>query len=216
MDIAAFSIRNRLIMRIVIVLSLFAGWMAYQSMPRFEDPEFTIRTARIFTFYPGGSPQEVAREVSSPLEEKLQDMQEVEEIRSMSTAGRSEITVDIKYSASPDKAALQGVWTKLRNKVRDAGRELPPGAQPSVVFDEFGDVFGIYYVLTGKGYSMPELRHYAKELRSRCWPSMAWARSILMASRTKSSMSKYRARRRQPWAPQPARFFSNWPRKTRS
>ena len=67
MDIAAFSIRNRLIMWIVIALSLFAGWTAYQQMPRFEDPEFTIRTAKIFTFYPGGTPEEVAREVSAPL-----------------------------------------------------------------------------------------------------------------------------------------------------
>jgi len=165
MDIAAFSIRNRLIMWIVIVLSLFAGWTAYQQMPRFEDPEFTIRTAKIFTFYPGGTPEEVAREVSAPLEEALQDMQEVEEIQSVSSAGSSEITVDINYSDSPDKDALQGVWNKLRNKVRDTASEMPPGAQPSVVFDEFGDVFGIYYVLTGKGYSMPELRHYAKLLR---------------------------------------------------
>ena len=165
MDIAAFSIRNRLIMWIVIALSLFAGWTAYQSMPRFEDPEFTIRTAQIFTQYPGGSPEEVAREVSAPLEEALQDMQEVEEIRSVSSAGRSEISVDIKYASSPSKEALQSVWNKLRNKVRDAASEMPPGASQSLVFDEFGDVFGIYYVLTGKGYSMPELRHYAKDLR---------------------------------------------------
>ncbi len=165
MDIAAFSVRNRLIMWIVIVLSLFAGWTAYREMPRFEDPEFTIRTAQIFTRYPGGSPEEVAREVSAPLEEALQDMQEVEEIRSVSSAGRSEISVDIKYAASPSKEALQGVWNRLRNKVRDAAAELPPGSKQSVVFDEFGDVFGIYYTLTGEGYSMPELRRYAKALR---------------------------------------------------
>lgn len=165
MDIAAFSIRNRLIMWIAIALSLLAGWTAYQSMPRFEDPEFTIRTAQIFTQYPGGSPEEVAREVSAPLEEALQDMQEVDEIRSVSSAGRSEISVDIKYAASPNKDALQGVWNKLRNKVRDAAGAMPPGASQSVVFDEFGDVFGLYYVLTGEGYSMPELRRYAKTLR---------------------------------------------------
>ncbi len=165
MDIAAFSIRNRLIMWIVIVLSLLAGWTAYQNMPRFEDPEFTIRTAQVFTGYPGGSPEEVAREVSAPLEEALQDMAEVDEIRSVSSAGFSEISVDIKYADSPNKDALQGIWNKLRNKVRDAAAEMPPGATPSQVFDEFGDVFGIYYVLTGDGYTMPELRRYAKALR---------------------------------------------------
>ncbi|MDJ0979122.1 MAG: efflux RND transporter permease subunit [Erythrobacter sp.] len=165
MDIAAFSIRNRLIMWIVIILSLGAGWTAYQNMPRFEDPEFTIRTAQIFTAYPGGSPEEVAREVSAPLEEALQDMAEVDEIRSVSSAGFSEISVDIKYADSPTKDSLQGIWNKLRNKVRDAVADLPPGASSSQVFDEFGDVFGIYYVLTGDGFTMPELRRYAKQLR---------------------------------------------------
>lgn len=165
MDIAAFSIRNRLIMWIVIALSLLAGWTAYQNMPRFEDPEFTIRTAQIFTPYPGGSPENVAREVSAPLEEALQDMAEVDEVRSVSSAGFSEISVDIKFSESPDKAALQNIWNKLRNKVRDAAGDLPPGAGPSMVFDDFGDVFGIYYVLTGDGFTMPELRNYAKALR---------------------------------------------------
>ena len=165
MDFAAYSIRNRLVMWLVIILSLFAGWFAYQNMPRFEDPEFTIRTAQIFTPYPGGSPEEVAREVSAPLEEALQDMAEVDEIRSVSSAGFSEISVDIKFEFSPTKDELQIIWTKLRNKVADTASDLPPGAGTSRVFDEFGDVFGIYYVLTGDGYSMTELRSYAKSLR---------------------------------------------------
>lgn len=165
MDIAAYAIRNRLVMWLVILLSLLAGWIAYGNMPRFEDPEFTIRTAQIFTPYPGGSPEEVAREVSAPLEEALQDMAEVDEIRSVSSAGFSEISVDINFADSPNKESLQIIWTKLRNNISDAQANLPPGAQPSRVFDDFGDVFGIYYVLTGKGYSMPELREYAKTLR---------------------------------------------------
>ncbi|MDJ0644282.1 MAG: efflux RND transporter permease subunit [Erythrobacter sp.] len=165
MDIAAYSIRNRLIMWLVVGLALFAGWYAYANMPRFEDPEFTIRQAQIFTAYPGGSPEEVAREVSAPLEEALQDMAEVKEIRSVSSAGFSEISVEIKFEASPTKADLQLIWTKLRNKVADAAGDLPPGAGASQVFDEFGDVFGIYYALTGEGYSMSELRQYAKSLR---------------------------------------------------
>ncbi len=165
MDIAAYSIRNRLIMWIVIVLSLLGGWIAYGNMPRFEDPEFTIRQAQIFTPYPGGSPEEVAREVSAPLEEALQEMAEVKEITSVSSAGFSEISVEIKFEESPSKDELQIIWTKLRNKVADAAADLPPGTGASQVFDEFGDVFGIYYALTGEGYSMAELRRYAKSLR---------------------------------------------------
>ncbi len=118
MNIAAFSIKNRILSGIVILISLFGGWNAYETMPRFEDPEFTIRTALIFTSYPGASPNEVSEEVSSPLETALQELQEVKKISSKSTAGMSEITVDIKFEFSKDKAALQNVWAKLRNKLK--------------------------------------------------------------------------------------------------
>jgi len=62
MNLAEFSINNRLICGLVIVGSLIGGWVAYDTMPRFEDPEFTIRTAQVFTEYPGATPKEVANE----------------------------------------------------------------------------------------------------------------------------------------------------------
>lgn len=165
MNPAEFAIKNRLISVLVILFSLFGGWSAYQNMPRFEDPEFTIRTAQVLTQYPGASPQEVADEVAEVLETAIQEMQEVEEIRSTSRNGFSEISVDIKYEFSRSKADLQLIWTKLRNKVNDAQGNLPPGAGPSVVFDDFGDVYGLYYLLTGEGYSASELLEYARDVR---------------------------------------------------
>lgn len=165
MNPAELTINNRLISVLVIIFALAGGWIAYQNMPRFEDPEFTIRTAQVLTQYPGATPEEVANEVAEPLETALQEMQEVEEIRSVSRDGFSEISVDIKYEVSRSKSDLQLIWTKLRNKVNDAQSELPPGAGPSVVFDDFGDVFGFYYLLTGEGYSADDLLEYAKDLR---------------------------------------------------
>ena len=165
MNIAEFSIKNRLIMALVIIGSLVGGWIAYENMGRFEDPEFTIRTAVVVTQYPGATPDEVAREVTDPLETAIQQLQEVEEISSSSSAGLSLINVDIKYSFSPSKADLQAIWTKLRNKVADAAPNLPPGASQPTVNDEFGDVYGLYYLVTGEGYSMRELEDYAKQLR---------------------------------------------------
>jgi len=166
MNLAEFSINNRLICGLVIVGSLIGGWVAYDTMPRFEDPEFTIRTAQVFTEYPGATPKEVANEVSEPIESALQEMQEVEEIRSVSKNGLSEIEVDIKFSFSPSKNDLQLIWTKLRNKVNDAQGGLPPGAGPSVVFDEFGDVYGFYFLITGDGYTPDDLAEYGEDLRT--------------------------------------------------
>ncbi|MGH1439065.1 MAG: efflux RND transporter permease subunit [Cellvibrionaceae bacterium] len=165
MNIAEFTIKNTVLSVIVILLALVGGLTAYESMPRFEDPEFTIRSAVIYTQYPGASPLQVAEEVTSPLEKAIKQLQEVDVITSKSRAGVSEITVDIKYEFSPTKADLQLIWTKLRNKVKDAESSLPPGTQTPIVNDDFGDVYGLYYFITGEGYSPAELKRYVKSLQ---------------------------------------------------
>ena len=166
MNPGIFAMKNRLITMIVILASLVGGWNAYKNMSRFEDPEFTIRTAVIITQYPGATPTEVANEITEPLESAIQQMQEVESLKSTSSAGLSRINVEIKYEFSPSKAALQAIWSKLRNKVNDAQSALPPGAIASIVNDDFGDVYGVYFLLTGDGYTYKELEDYAKKLRT--------------------------------------------------
>ena len=166
MNPAAFSIQNRLIMSIVIMASLIGGWYAYNNMGRFEDPEFTIREAVIIAQYPGATPTEVANEVTDPLEIAIQQMQEVKAIRSQSSAGVARINVEIKYEFSTSKADLTGIWAKLRNKVADAEAQLPPGALSPIVNDDFGDVYGLYYLITGSGFTPRELEDYGKLLRT--------------------------------------------------
>ena len=166
MNPGIFAVKNRLITMIVIIASLVGGLNAYKNMSRFEDPEFTIRTAVIITQYPGATPTEVANEITEPLESAIQQMQEVDSLESTSSAGLSRINVEIKYEFSPSKAALQAIWSKLRNNVNDAQSALPPGAVASIVNDDFGDVYGVYYLLTGDGYTYKELEDYAKSLRT--------------------------------------------------
>jgi multidrug efflux pump subunit AcrB len=166
MNPGIFAMKNRLLTMLVIIASLAGGWNAYQNMSRFEDPEFTIRTAVIITQYPGATPTEVANEITEPLESAIQQMQEVESVKSTSSAGLSRINVDIKYAFSPSKDALQAIWSKLRNKINDAQSALPPGAVASIVNDDFGDVYGVYYLLTGDGFTYKELEDYAKKLRT--------------------------------------------------
>ena len=57
------------------------------------------------------------------------------------------------------------MWDELRRKVADAQRHLPPGAGPSLVLDDFGDVFGIFFALTGPDFSDAQLYDTAKLLR---------------------------------------------------
>ncbi|MEM9171494.1 MAG: efflux RND transporter permease subunit [Pseudomonadota bacterium] len=165
MNLAALSIRYPLFCGIIAALSIFGGYLAYQNMPRFEDPEFTIRIAKINTPYPGASPREVMNEVTEPLETALQELPEVKSVDSVSEAGLSELSVEVRFDYSQSRSQLQVVWTKIRNQIRDAQRNLPPGAGTSVVNDDFGDVYGIYYLLTGEGFTAAELSKIADRLR---------------------------------------------------
>ncbi len=165
MNVAELSIKNPLICSIAMLIALCGGLLAYQNMSRFEDPEFTIRIANITTEYPGASPEEVMNEVTEPLETALQQLAEVKSVDSTSSAGLSDISVEVRFEASRARSDLQLVWTKVRNQVDDAQRNLPPGAGPSIVNDDFGDVYGIYYLLTGEGFTPADLMTYAKDLR---------------------------------------------------
>ncbi len=165
MNLVEGAIKNRLLSSLVITLALAAGVFAYFNMPRFEDPEFLIRNAQIITNYPGATPLEVIDEVSETLVAELQGMQEVDEIRSTATFGRSIIEVEIKHTFAPDKRALEGVWGRMRDRVNNARSSLPPNAAEPIIVDDFGDVYGLYYVITGPDYTIRELEDYADALR---------------------------------------------------
>lgn len=165
MNLAELAIKNPLIVCIIIIISLIGGWLAYDNMPRFQDPEYLIRVAKVTTTYPGASPEEVMEEVTEPIETALLQIPAVKLVESVSTAGLSDITVEVRYENSSNRSDLQLVWTKIRNEMVDTQAAMPPGAGEIVVNDEYGDVFGIYYMLTGPDYTNAELYTYARELR---------------------------------------------------
>ncbi|MEM9969944.1 MAG: efflux RND transporter permease subunit [Pseudomonadota bacterium] len=161
MNIARLSIERPIYTWIVILLCLGGGLWGFNSLGRLEDPAFTIKSAVVVTQYAGASAEEVAREVSEPIESEIQKMAEVDEIRSMNQPGLSWITVDMQDQY--DGTELPAIWTKLRNRVADA--RLPNGASPPFVNDSFGDVFGIYYAVTAPGFDDREIYELSTFLR---------------------------------------------------
>ena len=163
MNIAQFWIERRVVTLVLTVVMLGAGMMAYQGMSRLEDPEFTIKDALVITPYPGASAAEVEEEVSDRLEKAVQKMGQLKRVVSKSDRGLSTLTVTIKDKY--DKNLLPQVWDELRRKISDAQSELPPGTGPSLVVDDYGDVYGIFVAITGDGYSYAEIKDVVDMLR---------------------------------------------------
>jgi len=163
MNLAEWSIRKSLITWVMIALFLVVGWSSFQQLSRLEDPEFTIKDAIVTTPYPGASAAEVEEEVTNVIEQAAQQLGQIKRVESRSSRGLSWVKVSMQDKF--DKNSLPQVWDELRRKVNDAQRSLPPGAGPSSINDDFGDVYGIYLAITGEGYSYKEIYEYAKILQ---------------------------------------------------
>ena len=163
MNIAEASIRNKTVTLVVAFLLMTLGIVSFFRLPRLEDPEFTIKAALVATPYPGASAIEVQNEVSDVIELAAQQLEQLDRVESRSERGLSTVKVTIKDKY--DNRTLPQVWDELRRKVNDAQRNLPPGSGPSIVLDDFGDVFGILFALVGPDYTQPQLYATAKLLR---------------------------------------------------
>src|SRR5215468_7574569 len=164
MNAGEFSVRNNRIIFVAMLLLIAGGYTGYVTMGRLEDPEFTIKEALIITPYPGASADEVAKEVTNPIERAVQQLGQLERVESESSRGMSVVTARVMDRFHKD--AIPQVWDELRRKINDVQPQLPPAVRGrSVVIDNFGDVFGIFLAISGDGYSMPELRRYAESLR---------------------------------------------------
>ena len=163
MNLAELSINKSVITWVMTILLVVVGLISFNGLARLEDPEFTIKEAVVMTLYPGASAAEVEEEVSNVLEKAIQQLGQLDWVESRSSRGLSNIKVRIKDKY--DKDALPQVWDELRRKVSDAQGKLPPGAGPSIVNDDFGDVYGVYVAITGEGYTYKEIYEYAKFLQ---------------------------------------------------
>ncbi len=163
MSITQFAIKNdRFTIFLVLILALF-GILAYFSLPKAQDPGFTIRTAVVTTYLPGASPNRVEQLVTDKIEQEIQQMPELDFIASESQTGISVVYVNFKQSYSE----MQPIFDNLRRKVERVAPDLPEGVKGPIVNDEFGDVFGVIYALTGDGFSFAELKDVADDARNR-------------------------------------------------
>ena len=163
MSLTASAVENRAVTYFFAFLLLVGGSFSFFELGQLEDPEFTVKTAMVVTPYPGASAGEVELEVTDRIELALQEMPQLQDVSSLSRAGVSTITVDIKQEYWSDR--LPQVWDELRRKIRDVESSLPPGAQESLIMDDFGDVFGFVLAVTGDGYTYRQLERYVDELK---------------------------------------------------
>ena len=162
MNIAEYSIKNKVISWLFLVILAIGGVTSFGNLSRLEDPAFTIKDAMIISTYPGATSMEVEEELTYPLEKEIRQLPYIDKITSTSSNGMSQIMVSMKMDYGPDE--LPQIWDEMRRKINDLQPTLPSGVNSVQIIDDFGDVFGVMIMLTGDGYDYVELKQYADYL----------------------------------------------------
>ena len=150
---------------LILMLIMAAGAAALQSMPRLEDPHLEGRFATVITRFPGASAERVEALVTEPIEKKLREVAEVNEIASVSRPGISSITIELKDELTDTEPAL----SLLRDKLGEV-TGLPEGAGEPLFDDNriyaMTAIVGLKWVAGGPvNYAI--LGRHAEELDTR-------------------------------------------------
>lgn len=160
MNLTTFFIKNKILLITLTLIFIIGGIFSYKNIKRNEDPGFKIRTATVTTKCPNMNAYEVDKFVSQQIEEGILEMDEVEHIKVQSYNGLSMIFVEV-YETYME---MQPIWDKLRRKVDKIRPNLPDGLSP-FVNDEFSDVYGTIFSISGDDFSYKELKDMADEIK---------------------------------------------------
>jgi HAE1 family hydrophobic/amphiphilic exporter-1 len=127
----ALFIRRHVMTTVLVLIAVILGVLSYLMMGlrRFPDVEFPMVT--VTTLYSGGSPEEVESEITRRIEEAVSSIAGIDEIRSFSQQGISQVIVQFELEEDVDLKAVD-----VRNNIDDVLRELPDDAEDPVV-DKF-------------------------------------------------------------------------------
>jgi multidrug efflux pump subunit AcrB len=163
MNIGKWALSNSKLIYFLVAILILGGIYSYNQISKLEDPAIVVKQAMVVTTCPGASPHEVELQVTEPLEKAIRSMKNVDRVESQSSSDLSIITVYLKTTVPDDE--IQQHWDMLRRKVSDVQAKLPSEASTSVVMDDYGDVFGMFYALSSDGYSNKELSDYAEMIK---------------------------------------------------
>ncbi|MEN3029867.1 efflux RND transporter permease subunit [Chromobacterium amazonense] len=163
LNLSEWALRHQPLVRYLMVILMLAGAWAYTQLGQKEDPEFTFKAMLVQANWPGASTEEMEQQVTDKLEEKLQEIGEIDYVQSYTKPGETVLVVSLREDVPPKN--VPQLWYQVRKKLGDIAYTLPAGAQGPFFNDEFGDTFGNIYAFSGDGFSYEELRRYVESAK---------------------------------------------------
>src|SRR6185503_6363995 len=159
-NLSRWALEHKSFVVFLMLIVTLAGIFEYRRLGRDEDPPFTIKTMVVKTLWPGATTLETMRQITDRIEKKLEELPNLDYVRSYTKPGESVVFVNLKDTVSGE--AVKPLWYQVRKKIDDIRHTLPSGIVGPFFNDEFGDTYSLVFAVTADGFTHRELRDYAE------------------------------------------------------
>jgi multidrug efflux pump subunit AcrB len=161
MKLSEYAVTNYQFTLTMFLMAIALGVTTFFTMPRSEDPELEAPFFTIVSVYPGTSPKDLEELIVDPLEDRINELEDVKRIRANITDGLAVVRVEYKYESNIDE--------KYQELIREAGslrNELPAGLlSMDVQKFQASDVNVVQIALISENASRPALKTQAEALQ---------------------------------------------------
>ena len=147
------SIRNKLLVLILVACVVVLGVLAAKNIPLDAIPDLSDVQVIILTEYPGQAPQIVEDQITYPLTTQMLSVPFAKVVRGYSFFGLSFV-----YIIFEDGTDMYWARSRVLEYLNFAATRLPKGVTPQLGPDATGVGWVFEYVVEGEGYNLAELR----------------------------------------------------------
>ncbi len=120
MRLPKIAIDNYQFTLVVIILLVLSGIVSFMTMPRTEDPPVSKPGSSVIVLYPGATPADMEQLVTTPIEEAVNELEDIKKIESNCEDGLAVIQVEFFFGGDPDDK-----FADVNEKVNSIRDELP-------------------------------------------------------------------------------------------
>ena len=120
MKITDFAVKNYQFTLVMFLMAVALGITTLFTMPRSEDPEIESPQYTVIVVYPGTSPMDMEELVVDPIEEKINELEDMKRIRTSISDGLAVFRVEYKYESDPEEK-----YQELVREINSLRPELP-------------------------------------------------------------------------------------------
>jgi multidrug efflux pump len=160
--LTSFAVANRVSVVVLLAFIAIMGFISYSTIPRESSPEVKIPIVVVNTLYPGVSPSDIETLITRPIEDELNTLSDIKELRSTSVEGYSSITAEFASSVDISEALR-----KVREKVDLARPKLPSDAEEPAILEINLSEFPIMQVNLSGEYGLVRLKEIGEAMQTR-------------------------------------------------